>query len=107
MEDEEKPRRIRRIKRNVLNDMEHQFEKDKEISRDNESGSEASVHREDDEDDFNPLQKKIKKMKKRVMGKKNEDDFNPSQDISDDDSEFNNKKKAPKRKSNKRDGGAA
>ena len=55
MEDEEKPRRIRRIKRNVLNDMEHQFEKDKEISRDNESGSEASVHREDDEDDFNPL----------------------------------------------------
>jgi len=105
--DQDGPRRFRRIRRMPLQDLEQQYGAASAASKESHSDSDPSVHAGGD-DDYQPLEKRIKKMKKRINGKK-KDDYVPDQVaiLSEDDSEFEARKKAPKRRSNKRDGDEA
>ena len=89
-----------------LQDLEQQYGAGSAPSNEGQSDSDASARASGD-DEYQPLEKKIKKMKKRMNGKK-KDDWAPDQFvISDDDSEVATRKKAPKRRSTKRDGDEA
>ena len=60
-----------------LQDLEQQYGAASAASKENNSDSDPSVHADDD-NDYQPLENKIKKMKKRMKGKK-KDDYVPDQ----------------------------